>query len=269
MNPRAAIFLAMGVALAGAWAVRWHASAGLRAEIAALRGQAAERAGLEAERARLRSEIPAPEELSALRAERAAVRRLGGEVEALRQQAGARARAAKARAPAAPPPRELSIEEDFVARGAWKHAGQRTPTDATQTALWAAAGGDLKALAAAIVLEPAAREKAHALMDKLPREVAAQLATAEDFVALLTAGDVPLTEAHVFDPKGDAPPRWAVRVVEFRDAQGKTRVAPLRLYQASETEWRLVVPEAALEKYAARLAGGGPGAAAAASGGGR
>lgn len=267
MNPRAAIFLAMGVALAGAWAVRWHASAGLRTEIAALHGQAAERAGLEAERTRLRHASPAPEELSALRAERAAVQRLGGEIEALRQQAGARARAAKVHTPA--PAREWSIEEDFVAHGAWKHAGQRTPTDATQTALWAAAGGDLKALAAAIVLEPAAREKAHALMDKLPREVAAQLATAEDFVALLTAGDVPLTEAHVFDPKGDAPPRWAVRVVEFRDAQGKTRVAPLRLYQASEAEWRLVVPEAALEKYAARLAGGGPGAAAAASGGGR
>lgn len=251
--------LAIGVVLAvlAAWALAWRTTSARRGEVVALRAKAAEVAGLRRERDRLIAEQVSPEEMQKLREERAAVQRMRQEIGRMRESADGRARSAASHAAEAAV-REVSLTAEFVAAKDWKNAGRASAVAALETALWAAAGGDVKALAETIVLEPGARGKVDRLLDRLPREVSTQFKTAEDFLALMTANDVPLSEAHVLQPKLEPPPPegWALLVAEFRDEKGQTRTLPLRLFRASPTEWRLVVPEAAIEKYGALLAGG-------------
>jgi hypothetical protein len=239
--------------------IEWRAATRLRGEIGALRVQAAEASRLRSEQGRLQAAQASEAELKRLRAESEEVQRLRSELGRLRQRAEERARVAAAGGSprAVEKERAPTMSEDFVPCAAWKNAGQATPADAMETALWAAAGGDLKTLAAAISLEPAAREKALRLLERLPQETSTQFHTAEDFIALLTTNDVPLSEAHLPDPKVNAP--WpdgmAVRVVEFRDEKGNMRYAPIVLRQVADKEWRLSVPPAAIDKYAAVLVG--------------
>ena len=143
--------------------------------------------------------------------------------------------------------------EGSVSFKSWENKGQSTPDDALQTSLWAAAGGDLKALANTLAMGDTVRKKAHALLGRLPPEVSSQFHTAEEFVALLMTPDVPLGSAQIFDPKADVPEGIAARVAVFSDEKFRQRTLPITLYRGPRGDWRLLVPEAAVDKYAAML----------------
>lgn len=258
MHTSKAIFwvIAAGVLTAGMW--QWRAGVALRGELAVLHSRAAERGALEVERARLVAAGVSPEERQALEEERAAVAHLRSEIEQLRRGAEARAQTAAVKAPQIMAEREMSMAAEFVPFGAWKNRGRATPADAMETALWAAAGGDLVTLAGAIHLDPPVRAQAQQLLGRLPPEVAAQFGTAEDFIALLAAKDVPLAQAHLIEPQVTLPEGIAMRVVQLRESSGKMRLAALQLSKQADGEWRINVPAAALAKYAAELQGAAP-----------
>lgn len=233
-----------------AWSFQRRAAADLRSEITRLNATKQKEQQLRAERAQLN----AKEELDKMRADREEIAHLREEINRLRQRADDRARAAASGgAVATKAERGPSISEGFASFKSWENKGQSAPDDALQTSLWAAAGGDLKMLANTLALGDTVRQKAHALLDRLPPEVSSQFHTAEEFLALLMTPDVPLSSARIFDPKANVPEGIAARVIVFSDEHFKQRPVQITLYRIPNGEWRLLVPEAAVDKYAAML----------------
>ena len=233
-----------------AWSFQRRVAADLRNEIAQLSATKRNEQRLRAERARL----DATAELEKMRLERKEISHLREEIDRLRQRADDRARAAASGSTVATKAeRGPSISEEFVPFKLWEKKGQSTPDDALQTSLWAAAGGDLKTLANTLALGDAVRQKAHALLSRLPPEASSQFKTAEEFVALLMTPDVPLSSARIWDPKANVPEGIAARAAVFSDEKGRQRPVTITLYRVPNGEWRLLVPEAAVDKYAAML----------------
>lgn len=186
-----------------------------------------------------------------------AIAHLRGELEALKRSVAERARAREAagveRRPGPAVERERSMAAEMVPAAEWRNRGRASPTDAMETALWAAAGGDVTALAEMLELAPAARAKAEALLQRLPETIRAQTATPEQLVALLGSTDVPLGSAMILTPDTkDAPGTW--RVAQISDGKGKLKRAAIALTEKAG-RWSLVVPESAIDRYAARLGG--------------
>ena len=90
-------------------------------------------------------------------------------------------------------------------------------------------------------------------MGQLPAGERTKFDTAERFIAFMTTQDVPLGEAHIIQPKGESGEIPFV-AVQFRAPDGKSRIVAVFVRQEG-TEWRLIVPAAAVEKYAAKLKG--------------
>lgn len=236
--------------LGAAWSFQRQVAADLRSEIALLKATKQKNQQLRAERAQLN----AKEELEKARVEHENIAQLREEIDRLRQQADDRAQAAASGgAVAANAERGPSMLEGSVSFKSWENKGQSMPDDALQTSLWAAAGGDLKTLANTLALGDTVRQKAHALLDRLPPEVNSQFHTAEEFLALLMTPDVPLSSARIFDPKANVPEGIAARVLVFSDEHFKQRSVQITLYRLPSGEWRLLVPETAVAKYAAML----------------
>lgn len=148
--------------------------------------------------------------------------------------------------------RRLSLMQGAVAAEWWGDAGQNSPAATFESALWAAAGGDLARLAGTLTIEPAQKEKAAALLGLLPAEYHGRFATAEDLVAFLMVKDVPLGSAEVLQQlETVGGTRLSVRLI---GADGRRKVAVLSLKQSGPS-WRLVVPEEAIDRYAAYLQG--------------
>jgi hypothetical protein len=200
--------------------------------------------------------IAAPE-AAALPDDGNAVAELRREMDGLKQRVEQRARARVAedlaRRSAAVRLVERSLLEEMVPAEAWRNRGRATPTDTMETALWAAAGGDVAALAEMLTLTPPARTKAEALLTQLPQSIRSQCATPEELVALMGTNDVPLGSAMILVPEVKAElGTW--RVAQISDEDGKTRRVAIALEEKGG-EWSLVVPERAIDRYAARLKG--------------
>lgn len=241
----AALTLVVGAALV--W--QGHVAAGLRHEIAGLRAQARERARLEAEHQRLAAAQPTPEERATLLAERAAVTQLQAELEALRRRAAEAAAARRAeaseRTQQIPP-----LAGNVLAHQLWQNRGAATPAATFETTLWAAAGGDIDALAALLALDPDARTEATALFAQLPAKFRHEFGSPERLVAVLTAKDVPLGSATIL---GQYPSSTDTKVAaQIFDAEGQQKVSLFSL-RAESDRWRLVVPGNAVKRYAAWL----------------
>jgi hypothetical protein len=129
---------------------------------------------------------------------------------------------------------------------AWRNQGRATPEAAVETMLWAAAGGDLKTLKDTLVLAPDAQSKAANLLARLPSAPGEPLASPEDLMALLVAGNVPLDSAQVVARQisGDG---QVVEYLRLKDSGGRTRQVYLALQKASDA-WTLTVPASALEQ---------------------
>lgn len=201
-----------------------------------------------------------PEEFQRLRDDGEAMARLRKEIELLKRHAEERARARIAREQAlraAPPPpiSTPSISDEMLPASLWQNRGRVSPTDTVETVLWAAAGGDVSALADMLQLDAGARKKAAALLSQMPASIQAQCATPEQFVALLTANDIPLGKGMIITPTPEVKTEFGTyRIAQISDGSGKIKRAAIALNRDGEL-WRIVVPESAMDKYATQLKG--------------
>lgn len=270
-------------ALAVAWVLEKISAARLLVEIDAQSGSAREVADLRREHERLRALQPSAEELETLRAATAARTRLQSELAAQD--------ATRAASPA------LSLGEWTPARE-WKNRGRATSLAAVETALWAAAGGDVAALRNLLSLPAETREKADALLAQLPQDARTRYPGAEDLIAGFTVKNIPLGEAQLvwFNQSGEddavacvflqipgaemarpEPPKpltreEAVRLAAERKAQraaNPNREPPSAPEKENSSEtylslhrqadgWRLVVPPNAVDRIANEVRGAAP-----------
>lgn len=214
-----------------------------------------ELAALIAQRERLTSaQIPSAQ-LRLLRADRAAVNRLRGEMEMLKQrvapksivepEAPAPVSAASTLAP--PTVTEGPVSGDFL-----RDAGRATPAAALETALWAATGGDVETLGSTLLLDAEARTRAEQILATLPAAARDQYRTPEHLVAALTVKDIPLNGLFIMAPKKDEPTGTRI-LARMPGPDGKLRTVAISLRQ-NGSEWQLVVPASAVEKYGRMLA---------------
>jgi hypothetical protein len=225
-------------------------AAQLQSECELLRGDMRELARLRAENQRLTLAAPTADKLAELRAGHAAVAALRAKNNELRAQIDAAERE-RAEKKSRPPGRF----QEGVAMPAkeWRNAGAGTPEAALETALWAAAGGDVEALARGISLAADARGPAHELLATVPDAMRAQFNTPEQLIAFLTIKDVPTGEAKVRT--------WHnaneyARIVEFAltgsDGRGK-EVRLIVMRPPGTADWKLSVQASTVAKLAAAL----------------
>ncbi|MBC7369272.1 MAG: hypothetical protein H7343_21100 [Undibacterium sp.] len=226
----------------------------LRAEVAALRQREREADRLAAKNRRLSEARMSAMELESLRGDHAAVVRLREEIEALRRGAEAAAKAADGMIAVQPKEYVPSILDGPMPANMWRNAGGATPAAALETALWAAAGGDIAALAGRLTFDTGVRAKAEALLAGLPEAMRAGYGSPEQFIAALTAKDVPLGNAKIYDTKYEIEGSRFL-IAEVRDTDGgKTRQVQLRLRE-TDGEWKILVRAGVIENYAAALKG--------------
>lgn len=184
----------------------------------------------------------------------AAIARLRGEIEQLKARAMARARTT-ASTPSEPAvvKSEPSMLEEMLPAAQWKNAGQATAPATLETALWASAAGDVDALTGLLSIDPVVSGKVTAIMLTLPEGIRKYYGTPERLVALMTAADVPLGAAKIYDFKTTDLRGTALSAV-LRDADYTHRAVNVVLRQEGEA-WKLVVPAEAVDKYAAMLKG--------------
>jgi len=89
------------------------------------------------------------------------------------------------------------IVGDWLPPGALKNRGQGTATATVETALWAAAGGDVEALKNLLQLDEPVRARAGAMLARLPDAMRATYASPEHLVAAFTTKAIPLGDAQL------------------------------------------------------------------------
>jgi hypothetical protein len=236
------------IGVSGALAFQYRERATLRKEIDALQSRRESAARLRAENRSLAAQQPASTELALLRSDREAIATLRKEVETLRKTAGKNAR--RSAAPEKKKP-ERTMLDTMVPASAWRNVGHGTPETALETALWAAAGGEVELLARSLVLDTKAREQAVAILTALPADTRTYYGTPELLMAFLTAKDIPSDGARILKPSSAALEK-GTRTVQLRDAGGTVRQTHLTLRETAEG-WRLVLPEEAVMRYAKML----------------
>lgn len=238
--------LAGFAALLGAGlALQWHAASPLRVEREQLQHEKNGLARLSLEHERLLASQPSKAEQEERRLLEGEIARWRGEVETLRRRVREEEAVAAVQAERSP------VNDEMVDASNWKNAGRFTPAAALETTLWAAAGGDLDALANSLVLAPEARVRAEALLASLPDSMRASYATPEHLIALFTVKDIPLGSMQVRKQTPRGSDETAVRV-RLRSAEGHVKDAELTL-RRDEGGWRLVVPESAVRRYETML----------------
>lgn len=244
--------------IAGGLAWQHRRTAALRAELAERQRAAREAKQVNDEQAALRARQVSPGELAARQEEYQAWVALAGEIETQRSRLEAKkAPPVPKLAPAAPRTAAHTLKDSPVQAGEWRDAGQATPAAAFETALWAAAGGDLAKLAATLELDDATRDTATAYFDRLPAALQREVGTPDQLVALLTARAVPLGSAWILGQFDEQPGESSV-LARLTDAEGNKRELML-LLRGHEGSWRLVVPPQVMTKYTGLLRGETPG----------
>ena len=118
--------------------------------------------------------------------------------------------------------------------------------------MWAAAGGNLEALATTFVLEEGARTKAAAVFATLPEAARAQYGTPEKLIAaLFIAKDLPLSVKLGGVVAGPESTKLLLQVQTAGGGSQQTNI----LLRAEPDGWRVIVAEDTVGKYAAMLAG--------------
>ncbi len=145
---------------------------------------------------------------------------------------------------------------ETLAASDWKNAGHATPRATVETALWAAVGGEVEALAKTIAFDEPGRVAAERLLAGLPAAQQSEYGTPERLVALLAAKDLlsSATEARLTEEVDDEAGNARVRV-RMRDGKGVTQMANLALRRERDG-WRLIVSQRAVAKFAATLSSG-------------
>jgi hypothetical protein len=239
----------------------WRQQAGtvLQARLEALRQGNRDLVRLREENSRLTAAQVTSEELDTLQTDQPPAPSLHRNIEAskrvvqnhLQNQKAAAAWAEKVAA-AESGSEAITVETGMVPISTLKNAGCSTPVATLETALWAAAGGDISVFSKTLTIMPPVRREIEDIIAQLPEADRRKFDSAKRFIAFMTVHDVPLGEAHILGISQETDGRTRV-VAILRDRNGGRRVAAF--VRREGNEWRLVVPLGAVEKYAARLKG--------------
>lgn len=131
-----------------------------------------------------------------------------------------------------------------------KNAGRGTPEAAAESLMWASDSGDLDVLANSILLDAAARERAAAILARLPDATRQTYDTPETLVALLLARDADARAMQVLgaNTAGDD----ALVSLRLQKDDGKTKEEGYQFRRTSDG-WRLVVPGKAVDRMGKKL----------------
>lgn len=240
-------FVALLVAGGTGLVAQRRATVALREQAAEQQRLAAEARQLADEHRRLESTQVSPEDLARWRDERELMTAMAAEVESLRQRTKAEPTPAK---PAPNPEARPWLRREEVPAEAWANRGAADPDSAFETALWAAARGDLDTLGGLLVLDADAQTAATGLFSRLPAALRAEMATPEKLVALFTAQAIPLTTARILRQTHED--ENAQLMAQLRDSRGVARQISVALKSSGEN-WKLVVPAAAVDKFIDQL----------------
>jgi hypothetical protein len=240
-------------------------NAALRRDVALLRlevkslAQAAKTAGALASRAPAAGTATATEPGTAVvvrEGESPEVEKLRGEMMELRQSTQDIMRLAQlAQAAKALEKQAEAVPTNLIPAGALKNAGQATPEASTQTALWAAVSGDVDALAATLMFTASARAKADDWFAGMTAGAQQQYGSPEKVIALMIAKDAEaLSGMQVLGQKEIGPDNVGVRV-RIAGADGKSKDDTLLMHRSADG-WKMVLPDATVEKYARQLSRG-------------
>jgi hypothetical protein len=112
-------------------------------------------------------------------------------------------------------PASALVIGEWRAPTAWQNRGQATAVATIETALWAAAGGDLAALQNLLLLDEAVRFKAETLWAQLPETARASYTSAEQLLAAFATKFLPLGEAQlVWNHQAEADEAYACLFVK-------------------------------------------------------
>ena len=255
--------LATAVALA-VWNIQRIEMADLVAQVEALREQNREADALRREQERLRRLQPDPAALAAAQHDANQALRLKRELASR-----------NATQPSAP---ERSFTNNWASARTWQNRGRANPAAVVETALWAAAGGDVVVLQDVLEFDAAARAPADALFARLPESARTHYATPEHLIAAFTAKSIPLGDAQLVWQQQSGPDEASVCVF-LRDRRAapeaaavatspkETGSAPPSLPESAASRsaylalrrsadgWRLVVPASAVETIAKEIGG--------------
>jgi len=150
---------------------------------------------------------------------------------------------------------EESVATALTPASALKNAGRATPEASIQTGIWAAAGGEVDALAGTLAFTPSARAKADAWFAGLSETSRQEYGSPEKVIALMISQSAAeLTGMQVLGQKAISDTDVGVRV---RFASGDDRVKDETfLMRRTGDDWKMVLPDSTVEKFARRLAGG-------------
>ncbi len=139
---------------------------------------------------------------------------------------------------------------NLVPAARWKNAGRDSPEAAVESFMWASDSGDLEMLANTILLDAAAREKAAAILARIPDSARASYNTPEKLVALLLARDTDARAMQVLgaNTAGDD----ALVSLRLQKDDGKTKDEGYQFKRTADG-WRLIVPGKAVDKMGKKL----------------
>ena len=148
-----------------------------------------------------------------------------------------------------------AVATDLKPASELKNVGRGTPAASTETALWAAFGGDVDTLAGSFVFSPSARAKADAWFAGLSESSRKEYGSPEKVIALLIARDAAyLSGMQILGEKAISANDVGLRV---RIASGEDRVKDETfVMRRVQNDWKMVLPDATVEKFARRLASG-------------
>jgi hypothetical protein len=131
----------------------------------------------------------------------------------------------------------------------FQNVGRGTPTAALQTLVWSAIKGDDAMLAELLVASGPAREKANALLQRLPVDSRKNFPTPESLAALAVTGEI--LKGGVLEILGQnlLDPSRAIVTVRTND-EGKTAKLSMQLGPAG---WQFEIPEAAIDAIERRM----------------
>jgi hypothetical protein len=136
----------------------------------------------------------------------------------------------------------------------FRNVGRDTPRAAFQTLVWAAMKGDEQALAGALTMPDSARQKADALLARLPDDARKRYPNAESLAAIAVAGE--MLKGGAIELPGHTLTDVTNAIVQIRTQGGAKEVKlPMRLGPGG---WQFVVPERAIDAIARRLVEGSP-----------
>ena len=196
--------------------------------------------------------VPAAPATTATSADTKVLAQVRDELAALRSSTQEIAKVAQAAAAAQNP--TASIPNNLVPSSAWKNAGKATPEKAVETVLWAAVGGEVDTLAQTLTFTPTARAKADAWFATLSESTRRQYGTPEKLMALMVAKDAEtLSGMQFLGSKEVSADNVGVRL-RFATETGKTKDDNFLMHRSADG-WRLILPDAAVEKFAQRVSG--------------